>query len=267
MELRFAKYEGLGNDFVVIEAAEASWLTSELTARLCDRHFGLGADGVLLVLPSSQAGDADVTMEVHNFDGSVPEMCGNGIRCVVHHLARTRPPRETWRVSTKTRVTVCHVRNADGSDVEVDMGRVIVDDEEAIEVNDDRLRFFPVSVGNPHAVFFEQGAAQAAEILGPLLEMHPRFPDRTNVEFVTKQGDEWVTHVWERGVGITLACGSGACAVAEAAWKSGRARAGEALTVRLPGGKLALRRGDDGHVWMRGPARFVFEGRFDLSRL
>jgi diaminopimelate epimerase len=253
---RAFKYHGLGNDFVLLDRRASGVDIVPQTARaLCDRHFGLGADGVLVILP---APEALARMVVHNADGSVAEMCGNGIRCVVKHLVEqdhASPP--GVRVATGAGVLACVVRYDGGRvrDVEVEMGAPRVEGPRSVE----GVEGTTVSLGNPHFVLFDRPFEEAAT-LGPRLERNPAFPDRTNVEWVRLRDGGTDVVVWERGVGLTLACGTGACAAAAAAVRSGRVPGGGWLTVRLPGGALEVKvEADLSQVRLRGPAAFVYE--------
>jgi diaminopimelate epimerase len=256
--LKFAKYEGLGNDFIVVDAVEEREVSPERAAQLCDRRFGVGADGVLLVLPPRAPG-CEARMRVLNADGSVPEMCGNGVRCVALHVAEARGLRAgTVRVETDAGERACEV-DAAGM-VTVDMGLVRVLGERAVEVDGRQVVLAIADAGNPHAVLFGAFARGDVEHLGPRIATHPAFPRGTNVEFACVLGDGIDLVVWERGVGITLACGTGACATAAVACDKGLAERGKPVTVRLPGGPLEITIGDDGRATMRGPARRVFTG-------
>ena len=232
--LRFEKYEGLGNDFILVEAPDERAMTAERAVRLCDRRFGVGADGVLLVLPSSVPG-CDARMHVINADGSVPEMCGNGVRCVALHVARARGLTSgTVHVETGAGERACVLE--DGGMVSVDMGVVRVLGERTIEVEGRPLLLTLADAGNPHAVLFGAFARGEVEHLGPRLATHAAFPRGTNVEFARVESGGIDLVVWERGVGITLACGTGACATAAVACGKGLAARGRPVALRLPGG-------------------------------
>lgn len=277
--LPFLKVEGLGNDFLLIDlrrpaegprppvpgpaevdpdpSALARWI-SELQARapdLCDRRTGVGGDGLLLVTPPTTPGSVG-TMLVLNHDGSRPEMCGNGLRCVARYLAgpdSTAP----FTIDTDAGPRRCQVR---GEQVEVDMGPATALGPRDVAGR----RFAAFSLGNPHAVAFvgpDEDPEQLARTLGPIVERDPQFPARTNVEFARSEPDGSLTlWVWERGCGITAACGTGACATLAAAVAAGLAPADQPVRVVLPGGPLTIRRTAD-RVWMTGPARFVFRGQ------
>lgn len=258
--LGFEKWQGLGNDFLVVDARELpADVDDRLIRALCDRRFGVGGDGVLIV---GQAEGVDATMTVRNADGSRPEMCGNGLRCVVGSLHAQGRVGERAVVRTDAGELACLVERAgeEGAvSVEVAMGRVSFGDELSVEVDGVVHRFLTASIGNPHAVSFERYGDALRDRVAPIVEKAP--PGATNVEFVRVDGAHIDVVVWERGVGYTLACGTGACAVAAVAVHEGRAPRGEPLRVSLPGGVLAIHvEPSDWSVRMRGPAVRVFEG-------
>lgn len=254
--ISFGKYQGTGNDFIVLEGDAAVGFDAASAPLLCDRHFGIGADGVLLVLPPTTRG-ARGRMRVINADGSEPEMCGNGLRCVALALARGD---ETFVIDTGAGPKVCEVSHTDdGASVTVSMGNVRYLQERTLESVQGAYLAHLVDAGNPHAILFGDVDAERRGQIGPLLETHPAFPNRTNVEFARVVEDRIELVVWERGVGFTLACGTGACATAVAAWHTGRLA--EARTrVDLPGGALLIERAGADEVRMTGPARRVFTG-------
>lgn len=271
MALTFRKVEGLGNDFLLIDrtGSTAQALESELPAlreaapRLCDRRTGVGGDGLLIVGPAD--GETDGSMIVVNHDGSRPEMCGNGLRCVAQHLAN-RSGKNELVIQTDAGPKPCSVRGSgDVVEVGVDMGPGMDLGDQSVESG---RAFRAVSMGNPHAIaFVEADPEQLARTEGPAAEVDAAFPNRTNVEFA-HLGDEAITlWVWERGCGITQACGTGACATACAAVWTGQRDAGTPLAVDLPGGRLWITVPEDrgAGVHMRGPARVVFDGTLDLS--
>jgi diaminopimelate epimerase len=254
----FQKYEGLGNDFILVELGKER-LAPAVVQRLCDRHFGIGADGVLVVGPPTSPGAA-ATMTVINADGSQPEMCGNGLRCVALHLANKigRDVAELV-VDTDAGIRRCDVAKGE---VEVDMGRLV--DVGAVDVPlDGRThRFSRISAGNPHAITFLPYEPRDIDDVGPRVSTAEVFPEGTNVEFARLVDDGSIDLVvWERGVGRTLACGTGACATVGAACLEGKRSFGEPTFVRLPGGtlRITVARGSLAAT-MRGPARFVFQG-------
>jgi diaminopimelate epimerase len=268
----FEKYEGLGNDFVVVDVDREDDFPEALAARVCDRRFGVGGDGVLLVLPARQAGHA-ARMKVINADGSVPEMCGNGLRCVALHAARARGGAATLTFETGAGPLACAIDD-DGSTglVEVDMGVVVWTEDLALDIVGERVPLALATAGNPHAVTFELPPREVIDRLGPRVATHPVFPRGTNVEFArVRSGGERTEIdlvVWERGCGVTMACGTGACATVAVACEKGLAPWDEPVTVHLPGGPLTITmRREDGHAIMRGPARHVFSGTFDARLL
>jgi diaminopimelate epimerase len=278
--LAFWKMHGAGNDFVLIEAEgdDPGW--PSLAREMCDRHFGVGADGLILVLPSERA---DRRMRIFNADGSEAEMCGNGIRCFVKFCldgGLVEAPDGVMTVETVPGVLEARATRGAGGSVEqvrVLMGRPSLDPSSAgvsveqrgpvtdlpVQVRDDRgeatVKVAVVSMGNPHAVTFIEGspAAYPLERIGPLVEHHPLFAHRTNFEVVhvTDRG-RLEMRVWERGVGETLACGSGACAAAVAARVLGHV--GEKVDVGVPGGTLQIEWDGEGDVALTGPAVKVF---------
>ena len=275
MRYAFAKYEGLGNDFLVVEQARFPRVTAALAQRLCDRHFGVGADGVLL----TGLRDGRPFMEVVNADGSTPEMCGNGLRCVALYLVERELVRElAFEVSTDAGPhTVRVTRDREGATVEVQMraaslraADVLREGEgsfidQPFTVDGRSFHVTTVSMGNPHAVLFDDVGGDMAQ-LGPRIEKDARFAAGANVGFARFRDRENLDlTVWERGVGFTLACGTGACAAAVAAVETGRAARGEPLHVHLPGGPLRILVGEHGEpISMTGPARAVFEGSLEL---
>ncbi len=278
MALEFVKLHGLGNDFVVIDRRASGGPVSVAGAvALCDRHRGIGADGVLSVVKSP---DAAIGMHVTNADGSIAEMCGNGLRCVVRYAVdRGLLPASGGAVDTGRGVLACSVE-ADG-EIRVDMGAPILEPDLVptslsgarvvdvpLTVSGVALKVTAVSMGNPHAIHFVEGGEaleQLARSVGPGVEHHPAFPRRTNAEFARLVGPAEIDLVvWERGVGITQACGTGACATAVAAALSGRIPAGREVAINLPGGRLrVLVEPDLSRVWMTGPAVEVFRGTWD----
>jgi diaminopimelate epimerase len=264
MTLRFAKMHGLGNDFVVIDGREAPIAIDAARATaIADRRTGIGCDQVILIGP----GDAsDVTMRIWNADGSEVSACGNATRCVPLFIGRD--------VSIRTAAGLLHAA-IDGDGATVDMGAPRFEwdaiplayamDTAAMPVGWDRLEQpVGVNMGNPHVVFFVEDvdAVPLGEI-GPVIEHDPLFPERTNVNIVTVLAkDRARMRTWERGAGLTRACGTGACAVFAAGRRLGRFA--DAIRLDLPGGALHLSERADGHILMRGPATFVFSGEADL---
>ena len=262
-ELGFHKYEGLGNDFVVVDAERADAVSIARARELCDRRLGVGADGVLLVLPPTTP-SADARMVVINADGSIPEMCGNGLRCVAIHVARQRGLAEgSLTFDTDAGVKPCAIDDASGRGlVTVDMGPVRWVEDVRLDLDGDAWELALADAGNPHAITRRTASWAEIERVGPRVEKHPRFAAGTNVEFaVMRSPTEIDLVVWERGCGITQACGTGACATVAVAVTKGWSPADMDVAVKLPGGVLQIRIDPRGHAIMRGPARHVFTGR------
>ncbi|MEO1003692.1 MAG: diaminopimelate epimerase [Cyanobacteria bacterium J06638_7] len=277
--LQFSKYQGLGNDFLLVDgrgaaaADDSLGLTPARIRRLCDRRFGVGADGLILALPPR--GEGELRMRIFNADGSEPEMCGNGIRCLARFLADSdgdRPGRR-WPVETLAGPIVPELL-ADGT-VRVDMGAPLLAPEAVpttlplgyagipqgcLEVEGSSWAVGAAGMGNPHVVIpVDDVAALDLERHGAALEVHPAFPARTNVHFVQAlTPSHLVMRVWERGAGPTLACGTGACATLVVCHRLGLAE--RRARIDLPGGSLWIDwdEGDD-HLFMSGPAEAVFD--------
>jgi diaminopimelate epimerase len=259
----FEKWEGLGNDFVVFDEPGLA-MDPALAARLCDRRFGIGADGVLLV--SREHEGARPRMVVYNADGSRPEMCGNGLRCVVGHLAARGFAGTELGIDTDAGEKLCQVTTseADRFEVSVQMGIASFHEDLRVPFEGSEHRFLCVDVGNPHAITFDPYEEPTIDRLGPVAATFP--PGGSNVEFCRVASDRIDVTVWERGVGRTLACGTGACAVGAAACATGRARYGSPLRVALPGGELYITVTEGTRaIQMRGPARRVFSGEVVLA--
>lgn len=264
--MRFTKAHGAGNDFVLVEDLEGAWtLTGAFVAAVCDRHTGVGADGILRI---ARADDADFFMDYWNADGQVAEMCGNGIRCLARYLV-DRGLHDGDTMTVDTRAGPKHLTLLDDGRVRVDMGAPIFERaripmtgdgdplHEKIEARGYAFEAACVSMGNPHCVLFVDEPVPV-EHLGPAIEMLEVFPQRTNVEFTeVLSANEVRVRVWERGVGETQACGTGACATAVAAHLRGLT--GRAVAVHLPGGTLDVEWTDE-TVFMTGPSEETFEG-------
>lgn len=262
----FEKWEGLGNDFVLVEEDAQAWPDERVRA-VCDRRRGVGADGMLFI----DRGTPDRTprMVVRNADGSRPEMCGNGVRCVAGYLvSHVRRAAGILEVATDAGKKRCDVTGGDGLyEVSVAMGPAQIEGQLAVPI-DGRIHVLTfVDVGNPHAVTFEPYSEAEIDAIGPRIAKHPE--GGTNVEICRLVGGAEPridVVVWERGVGRTLACGTGACAVARAACEAGHFSYGTPVRVRLPGGDLWIT--VEPATWkatMRGPARRVFSGELELS--
>jgi diaminopimelate epimerase len=266
MALDFHKYEGLGNDFVLVEAEREDAVSPDLARRICDRRFGIGADGVLLILPPSSSGAA-ARMKVLNADGSVPEMCGNGLRCAVLHHARARR-QEAGEVlfDTGAGLRPCNVDDLRGRGlVTVDMGVVRVTGDVSLDAGargeSDIWELSLADAGNPHAITTRPAPRSVIDVVGPRLATHSHFPAGTNVEFAVFRKGAIDLVVWERGVGVTHACGTGACATVAVGVARGLVERDEEISVNLPGGSLSVTVRGDGRAIMRGPARHVFSGQ------
>ena len=252
--MRFSKWHGLGNDYLLVERSDAgSPLAAPLVRRLCDHHFGVGSDGVLEVV-SVDGSTADVL--IWNPDGSTAELSGNGTRIAARWLARRTGASEV-RIRVGERDVVARMR--EGLRVETDMGPVDVAPPETLDVDGSRLEFTPVSVGNPHAVIAREPARADLLRLGPLVETHPRFPARTNVQLVrVDSAHEATVGVWERGAGETLSSGTSACAVAAAAVANGWCES--PVTIHLAGGDLVVELDEGFHARLTGPAQEICRG-------
>ena len=278
--MEIIKMHGLGNDFVFLDLFHKQTIAErpegaypELARKLCHRQFGVGGDGLIVVLPSE---GADARMRIFNLDGSEPEMCGNGIRCFARYIFdKGYIKKKSIRVETLAGILTLQL-NIDGDKVSgvcVDMGEpilkpnlipVLAEGEPVIgtklEVEGQEFKFTAVSMGNPHCVIFVDDYKKLDfERLGPAIEKHPLFPRKTNVEFIrVNSRTELTMKVWERGAGPTLACGTGACASAVATVLNGKTE--RKVTVHLPGGDLLIEWGEDNRVYMTGPATYVFKG-------
>lgn len=247
----FVKMHGLGNDFVIVDGPFEP--SADQVEAWCDRRRGIGADGVLVVTPLEDGG---VRMGYWNADGSPAEMCGNGLRCVARYaVSRGLADGPRFTVQTAVGPRPVEVRN-DGT-VRAFIGTVSAADAGPLDVAGYHLE--PIRVGNPHAVAFVADCySTPVQAVGPVVEGDPHFPERTNVEFATVVApDRIALRVWERGVGETLACGTGAAATAAVAYRNGLTDA--RVTVDLPGGALVVEVASDG-IWIEGPAETAFRG-------
>jgi len=274
--MQFSKMNGLGNDFVVIHHHALPSNIHEMAVIICDRHFGIGADGLVYILPSSRA---DFQMRIFNADGSEAEQCGNAIRCVGKYVYDHRLTEKT-RISVETLAGVQQIelRAVDRrvEEIRVNMGQpvleaskipVAIDSDRIlnhpIQINDQTYYFTAVSMGNPHAVIEVEDAARfPVDRIGPQIENHPFFPRKTNVEFITIHNEQEITmRVWERGAGETYACGTGACASVVSAVLQGKTS--RQVLVHLKGGDLHIEWDrQSGEIYMTGPAQEVFSGEW-----
>ena len=287
--LKFTKMEGIGNDYVYIDNINQNVDNpNELSKKISDRHFGIGSDGLILISKSDQA---DFKMNVYNPDGSEAEMCGNGIRCAskfVYDKGLTDKTEITIETLAGIKTLELTLENGKVSLVKVDMGKPILEVDKIPVINyevhkslegisfvkadfnlcigDKTTKLTCVSMGNPHAVCFVDNVNDIdIEKIGPMIENAENFPNRTNVEFIDIINSKQINmRVWERGVGETLACGTGACASVVASVLNGYTE--REVIVNLLGGKLEISYDkNNNHVYLKGPARTVYEGEIDLD--
>ena len=279
-KIHFTKMHGAGNDYIYVDTSLYNYNIEDpaAAARLwSDRHKGIGSDGLVLIGRSTSP-EADFTMRIFNADGSEAMMCGNASRCIGKYVYEKTHPwslpvmegngykETTIRLLTKSGVKILHLHivNEIVESVTVDMGEPVFEDEKQYHPEAGELPASGcyVCMGNPHFVIFTDNVDEV-ETLGEELEYHPAFPERCNIEFAEMRPDGIRVRVWERGSGITMACGTGACATAVAACKTGRS--GRNMRIIMDGGMLDIEwREADNHVYMTGPAEFVFEGEIDL---
>lgn len=286
MKLYFSKMHGIGNDYIYIDYFKEGKNPmlenpNEFSKWVSDRHFGVGSDGLVMILPSKVA---DFKMSMFNADGSEGKMCGNATRCIgkfVYEAGYLTKPQMTLETLSGIKHLILHTNKQDKVEsVTVDMGKAILtpsdipvlsDKErfvhESVEVDGKTYALTCVSMGNPHAVLFcEDVDHLPLEKIGPKFENHALFPERINTEFVQVISDTTLKmRVWERGSGETWACGTGACATAVAAVLNGYCRQDEAITVQLRGGDLKITYQSDGTVFMTGPATHVFDGIIEYN--
>jgi len=283
MKIDFVKMHGLGNDFVLIDClnkslGDSSFL-SYLAKKLCNRNFGIGADGLILILPSSKA---DLRMRIFNYDGSEAQMCGNGIRCFAKYAYENKlVSKNKFTVETLAGIIIPEltITNNKILGVKVNMGtpklrrrEIPMNGKDTLTVVNETLKINPeqtfkitcVSMGNPHCITFVNDVQSiSVDEIGPKIENQPLFPEKTNVEFIQVLNKQEINfRVWERGVGETLACGTGACAALVAAVLN--KKTDREATIHLPGGDLDIQWADDGHVYMTGPAELAFRGEMEI---
>lgn len=277
MSFYFSKWNGLGNDFVIVNCLEEKIDNyAKLASEVCDRNFGIGADGLVLLMTSDKA---DYRMRIFNSDGSEAEMCGNATRCVAKYFYENDMLKgDKFTLETGAGIIRPEIIFKDGKydSVKVDMGEPILEGDlipvtgfgmskviaQPIEAQGKTYYFTAVSMGNPHCVIFVDDINDIdLEKIGPVLEVHPRFPKKINVEFVeVKDSSHLRMRVWERGAGITLACGTGSCATLTAAVLNGKSD--RKAAIELDGGTLVIEWGADNHIYMSGPATEVFRGQY-----
>ncbi|NOZ27564.1 MAG: diaminopimelate epimerase [Chloroflexi bacterium] len=270
----YHKYHALGNDYLVIDPVTCDvLLTPDAVRTICDRHRGIGADGVLY---GPVPGEREWTLRIYNADGSEAEKSGNGVRIFARYLLEAGyVATERFTIATSGGEVEVHLEAADGSVSTVDMGRLTFWSEEIpvsgpprevlrerVTVADRELEFSAVSIGNPHCVIIlDEVDWRVARTYGPLLEAHPLFPNRTNVQFVRVLDRRNIRiEIWERGSGYTLASGSSSCAAAGVVHRLGSCD--HEVTVHMPGGALDVRIANDGRVWLRGPVNSIGRGEF-----
>ena len=279
--IKFTKMQGLGNDYVYIDATKENIENPSVLAKyISDRHFGVGSDGLILICPSDKA---DFRMRMFNSDGSEAEMCGNGIRCVgkfVYDKKLTDKTLVTIETKAGIKTLKLNVKDEKVDTVRVDMGTPILESEKIPVITDEKIAqnlrlnaldksfdFTCVSMGNPHAVTVVDNLSDFdVKKYGSILEVNEAFPNKTNVEFVEIKDPENIKmRVWERGTGETLACGTGACASVVACNLNGLTK--RSVNVELLGGNLNIELGEDNHVYMTGPAVTVFEGELNNPKV
>lgn len=263
MEINFEKWQGLGNDFIILTDDIVS---SDLAIKMCDRNFGIGADGLFCPTKSDKA---DIGWKFYNSDGTIAQMCGNGIRCFAkfvknHNLVNSN------KFSVETLAGIVTPEITENGNVVVDMGepvfeagKIPVNVEDSFEFMVHNFKASAVSMGNPHCVIYsEEDSEILARAYGASIETDVIFPEKTNVEFVNVISNNRIKmNVWERGCGITLACGTGACASVAIGVKKGLIS--RRCDVVLPGGVLNIEYKEDNHIYMTGPSKLVFRGTFE----
>ena len=260
--MKFTKMHGLGNDYLYVYTDKVPDYAGKLSITLSNRYFGAGSDGMIWILPSNIA---DYQMRIFNADGSEAMMCGNGIRCVgkyVYDNGYTDKKRIT--IETLSGIKTLNLTTVDNkvTSVSVDMGTATIGEPKKANICDQTICYIPVSVGNPHAVVVVENAEEAPlTTVGAALEKYPAFPDRTNVEFVSRISEnEFRMRVWERGSGITMACGTGAYATVAALVSAKLCKADTDIRVKLDGGWLTICYHSDGSITKTGPATMVYDG-------
>lgn len=280
--MKFTKMQGIGNDYVYVNCFQETVKNpSQVAQFVSDRHFGIGSDGLIMICPSEVA---DCKMVMYNADGTRSQMCGNGVRCVgkyIHDKGLTDKEIVTVETLGGIKVLELHLKDGVVDTITVDMGEpelvpekipvktdAAIFKEQPVDVLGKTYLITAVSMGNPHGITFVENTTNLdLEAIGPLFEHHPLFPERTNTEFIQVIDDRTLRmRVWERGAGETLACGTGACASLVAAVLTGRT--GREATLQLLGGDLFIRWDEaTNHVFMTGPAAFVFDGEIDVTHI
>ena len=263
--MKFTKMHGLGNDYLYVWG-EVPENIAQLSQKLSDRHFGAGSDGMIYI---SESETADFRMRIFNADGSEAMMCGNGIRCVGKYVYdKGYTDKSFLKIETLSGIKTLDLKILNGKvlAVTVMMGTAQTLPEKELTVSSKTYKYIPVSVGNPHAVIFvDDITIVPLEEVGQLIEHHPDFPDGVNVEFVQVVSPAKLRmRVWERGSGVTMACGTGSCASTAAAIQKGYCKHGKAVSVVLDGGTLEICIDESGIIAMTGPAETVYEGETEI---
>lgn len=278
--MKFTKMQGIGNDYIYVNCFEEKVDDPERVSQIVsDRHFGIGGDGLVLIMPSDKA---DFRMRMFNADGSEGNMCGNATRCIgkfVYDNGLTNKTEITLETKSGIKYLTLYPENGKVKTVLVNMGKAVLTPADIpmkaegesfinkpIEVLGSEVYITAISMGNPHAVtYVDDVTSLDLEKIGPAFENHPIFPERVNTEFIKVLDSHTIQmRVWERGSGETWACGTGACAAAVASVKNGYFKNGEEITVKLRGGDLFITYSTDGTVLMRGAAEIVFTGEIDI---
>ncbi len=281
MNINFTKMHGIGNDYVYVDGFKYTiGDPNKFSEFVSDRHFGIGSDGLILILPSDIA---DFRMRMFNADGSEGKMCGNATRCIgkfVYEAGYTKSDKVTLETLSGIKYLTLHVEDEKVVSVDVDMGMAILKPadipmtadgdtfiNQPITIDDKIYYGTSVSMGNPHVILYcDDVDSIELETIGPKFEFNPLFPERVNTEFVQIINENTVKmRVWERGSGETWACGTGACAVAVSCVLNGYCKKGEEITVILRGGELKITYNEDGTVLMQGPATKVFDGTIEYK--
>ena len=283
MKMKFTKMHGLGNDFILVNSLNGEFKNysrfSYIAKKLCDRHFGIGADGLIFIFPSDVA---DLKMKIYNSDGSEAQMCGNGIRCFAKYVYENKiTSKKKFTVETQAGIITPEIiiNNKEILGIKVNMGipklqksDIPVKGSNDLPMINELLQIESgyqvnvtcVSMGNPHCtIFVDNVKSKLVKELGPKIENHPIFPEKTNVEFIQILNNKELNfRVWERGVGETLACGTGACAALVAGVLNKKVE--RQAVIHLPGGDLNIEWPENGPVFMSGPAELVFEGKIEI---
>ena len=277
--MKFTKMHGAGNDYIYIDCFdEYVENPEEMSKQLSNRHFGIGADGIVLIKPSVVA---DCSMNIYNADGSQAEMCGNAVRCVAKYIYANKKKRDRIKIDTLSGIKVVEIHSKDGKAIggTVNMGKPILNGrhiptrygmsvvkDQILDIDDNDYKITCLSMGNPHCVVFCDDIDRLdLNKIGPLFEHHEMFPERINTEFVEIVDENHLKmRVWERGSGETLACGTGACAVAVASVINGICRKEEIIKIQARGGVLSVKWHEDDNVYLTGEAVEVFTGEIKM---